>query len=56
MIFGAVKMENIICRLGRFCSVGIKCRVLCMFVIGHFGCRGCCVWVSYSPHNTRNAL
>ena len=43
---GAVKLENVICRLGRFCVFGIKCRALYMFVIGHVGCRGGCVWVS----------
>ena len=25
MVFGAVKEENVICRLGRFCVFGIKC-------------------------------
>ena len=46
VVFGAVKMENIVFRLGRFCVFGIKCRALYMFVIGHVGCRGGCVWVS----------
>jgi hypothetical protein len=46
MVFGGVKLENVICRLGRFCVFGIKCRALCMFVIGYVGCCGGCVWVS----------
>ena len=45
MVFGAVKMENVICRLGRFCVFGIKRRALYMFFIGHVGCRAGCVWV-----------
>jgi hypothetical protein len=40
VVFGAVKMENVICRLGRFCVFGIKFRALYVFVIGHVGCRG----------------
>jgi len=28
VVSGAVKMENVICRLGRFCVFGIKCRAL----------------------------
>jgi hypothetical protein len=28
VVFGAVKMENVICRLGRFCVFGIECRAL----------------------------
>jgi hypothetical protein len=39
-------MANVVCRLGRYCVFGIKCRVLYMFVVGHVGCRGGCVWVS----------
>ena len=38
MVFAGVKMENVICRLGRFCAFGIKFRALYMSVIGHFGC------------------
>ena len=45
MVFGALKMENVICRLGRFCVFGFKCRALYLFVIGHVGCRGDCVFV-----------
>ena len=37
MVFGAVKMENVICRLGRFCVFGIMFRALYMFVMGHVG-------------------
>jgi hypothetical protein len=40
MVFVAVRMENVICRLGRFCVFDIKCHALYMFVIGHVGCRG----------------
>jgi hypothetical protein len=27
VVFGVVKMETVICRLGSFCVFGIKCRV-----------------------------
>ena len=26
VVFGAIKMEKVICRLGRICVFGIKCR------------------------------
>jgi hypothetical protein len=45
VVFGAVKMENLICRLARFCVFDIECRVLYMFVTGHVGCCVGCVWV-----------
>jgi hypothetical protein len=45
VVFGSVKMENVICRSGRFCVFGIKCRTFYVFVVGHVGCRGGCVGV-----------
>ena len=33
VVFGVLKMENVICNLGRFWVSGIKCRVLYMFCI-----------------------
>ena len=32
VVFGAVKMEKVICRLGIICVFGIKCRVLYMLL------------------------
>jgi len=46
VVFGALKMDNVICKLGGFCVFGIQCRVLYMIVIGYVRCCGGCVWVS----------
>jgi len=32
VVFGAVKMEKLICRLGIICVFGIKCRALYMLL------------------------
>jgi len=46
VVFGAVKMYKVICKLGRICILSIKCRVLSRFVVKCVECRGGRVWVS----------
>ena len=40
MVFRAVKMYIVICKLGGICVLSIKCRVLSRFVIRCVECRG----------------
>jgi len=48
VVFGAVKTENVIFKLGRFCVFGIKCRAFYMFVIGHVECREGYLQITFS--------
>jgi len=45
VVFRAVQMEKVICKLGRICFLGIKCRVLSRIVIRFVECRRGRVWV-----------
>ena len=40
VVFGAVKMEKVICRLGIIYVFGIKCRALYMLLYGTMGVVG----------------
>jgi len=45
VVFRAVKMEKVFCKLGRICVPSLKCRVLSRFVIRCVECCGGRVWV-----------